>query len=73
VLQIAKNSGGYEHLKDFGVKGPLALVCQVMNREARNHRVEKPEYGKRPVEIVFEYGNPMIARKAAAGAFEHSG
>src|SRR5262249_34013167 len=71
MLQIAKDAGGLQQLKNFSIKRPLALVREVMDREARHHRVERSELGKPPIEIVFEHGYPMVARKTATGAFEH--
>src|SRR5262245_24703910 len=71
MLQIAKDAGGLQQLKNFSVKRPLALVREVMNRETRHHRVARSEIGKRPIEIVFDHGYPMVIGKAAAGAVEH--
>src|SRR5215467_11027294 len=71
MLQIAEHTARAEKPEDFAIQGLFALVRQVMNGKARNHRVKRPELRERLVQIVFAYLDTMVAREAPARSEQH--
>ncbi len=57
--------------QNLGVERALALMHQMMNREAGDHRIKLAQRGQRLVEIVGDDGNGGIAAEALARSLQH--
>src|SRR5207302_8628062 len=51
VFQVAEDTARREQAEHLGVERALAFVDQVMNGEARHHRVKHAQDGQRQVEV----------------------
>src|SRR5208282_1638528 len=70
-FQIAENAAGIQQVVDFGVERALALVRDMMDREAGDDSVKLAEVGKRVIEVVGYHGQRGIAGKALLGGLKH--
>jgi hypothetical protein len=71
VFQIAEGTAGIQQGVDFGIECALALVHDMMDREAGDDRIKPAEVGKGIIEVVGYDGNGRIAGKALFGGLEH--
>ena len=60
-----------ETLEHLAVQRSLACVDEVMDRERRHHRVERPEIGQWLIEIVLDHIDRVVGRETLARGVEH--
>jgi len=73
MLQVAKNSAGIQQSVDFGVECALALMHDMMDREAGDDCIELAEKGELDVEVVGYHSDGRIAGKAFLCGLNHGG
>ena len=71
MFEIREHPAGLEPLANLGVEGALALVFQVVDREAGDDRVEGAEVGQGRGHVVPEELDPLVAREALSRGREH--
>ena len=77
MLQVAKDATQVQQSVNFGIERPLALVHQMMNREAGDDGIELAQdvemFEEGFVQIVSHDSNGRLPGKALAGGLQHGG
>jgi hypothetical protein len=73
VLEIAEHAAGFEERPDLRVQLPLPPVLQMVDGEAGDDRVERPERRQRPVEVVLDDLGSAPRLEACVQPLEHDG
>ena len=60
MLEIAKHPARIQQMQNLAVQSPLALMYQMMNREAGNHCIKLPEHRQRRIQVVVHDAHARV-------------
>jgi len=71
MFEVAEDASSIEPIVNLGIERALALVHEVMNREARYDGIKCAQNWQRVVEVMDDESHGGIAAKALASGFQH--
>jgi len=71
MLQVAENTAGVQYAEDFSVQGALAVVHQMMNREAGDDSIERAELRQSLIHVMGDDLHTRVTGKTLSRLFEH--
>ena len=71
MLQIAEDAAGVQQAVNLRIKRALALVYEMMNREAGHDSIKLAQSRQRLIEIVRDHSHRGISGKALGSGFQH--
>ncbi len=72
MFKIAEHSTGREEVKDLGVHAAFPIMREMVNGEARYHRIKTAERRQHIFHVVRDELNPILVRKCRMKVLDHS-